>query len=86
MKDYLDNVPPMNCVTAGVTSEGVARVRLDMPVDYCSVVGSSHPLHAAVYQPVPPPHCQVASPLLVLVLGWVLTQQSTSLSHLLIAR
>jgi hypothetical protein len=38
----------MNCVTAGVTSEGVARVRLDMPVDYCSVVGSSHPLHAAV--------------------------------------
>jgi hypothetical protein len=38
----------MNCVTAGVTSEGVARVSLDMSVDYCSVVGPCHPLHAAV--------------------------------------
>jgi hypothetical protein len=38
----------MNCVTAGVTSEGVPRVGLDMSVDYCSVVGPSHTLHAAV--------------------------------------
>jgi hypothetical protein len=38
----------MNCVTARVTSEGVARVGLDMSMDYCSVVGSSHTLHAAV--------------------------------------